>query len=181
MRVVQMRSDAEFTACWQDQAGRVLAYATRQVGMSEAPEVVSETFLQAWRRWDDVPDPAIPWLIATARRVIANQRRGARRRQQLDRRLEFLTDAALSEAEAGMTAVERDEALRRLLLLTDHHREAVLLVSWDGLSIDEAARVAGIRPGAFRGRLHRARTALNKQAPAPRSPQSHRKAIEGAL
>jgi DNA-directed RNA polymerase specialized sigma24 family protein len=50
---------------------------------------VSEVFLTAWRRLDDVPegDAARIWLYATARKVIANQRRSARRRLALQERL----------------------------------------------------------------------------------------------
>jgi DNA-directed RNA polymerase specialized sigma24 family protein len=51
--------------------------------------VIAETFLTAWRRLDDVPagDEARLWLYGVARRMLANQRRGARRRSSLaDRR-----------------------------------------------------------------------------------------------
>jgi RNA polymerase sigma-70 factor, ECF subfamily len=39
--------------------------------------------LTAWRRLDEVPDPALPWLLGVARRVVANQRRGEQRRERL--------------------------------------------------------------------------------------------------
>ena len=38
----------------------------------------AEVFLVAWRRLDEVPADGLPWLYATARGVIANQRRAAR-------------------------------------------------------------------------------------------------------
>jgi RNA polymerase sigma factor (sigma-70 family) len=174
-----MRTE-EFTECWHANAPRVLAYATRHVGADEAPEIVAEAFLQAWRRWDDVPDPPVPWLIGTARKIIANQRRGARRRQQLGRRLSFLSDAASPATDAGVLAEEREEALRRLDALTSNDREALLLVAWDGLSIDEASRVTGVRPGTFRARLHRARTCLHAQESALHPRKYARNATEGA-
>ena len=41
--------------------------------------MVSETFTVAWRRFDDVPegDAAMPWLLTTARKVLANHGRAA--------------------------------------------------------------------------------------------------------
>jgi DNA-directed RNA polymerase specialized sigma24 family protein len=59
----------------------VLGYALRRLDDPEdAADVAAETFLVAWRRLDDVPagDDARPWLLGVARRVLANQRRGAR-------------------------------------------------------------------------------------------------------
>ena len=48
---------------------------------------MAETFLVAWRRLDDVPADALPWLYGVARRVLANQRRSADRGAALERRL----------------------------------------------------------------------------------------------
>lgn len=68
----------------------ILAFALRRTATPEdAADVVAETFLTAWRRLAEVPDPpeARLWLYATARRVLANQRRGQRRYQRLAARL----------------------------------------------------------------------------------------------
>lgn len=59
-------------------ADRVHAFATHRVGPDSARDVVSETFLVAWRRFDTVPDRALPWLLGTARKVISNALRLAR-------------------------------------------------------------------------------------------------------
>lgn len=167
-----VRTEESFTESWTLDGPRVLLYAVRRVGRDAANEILSETFLQAWRRWEDVPDPAFPWLIGTARRVIANQRRGVRRRDHLELQLRFLSEAAAPSEDAGVLSVERDEALKRLMGLTEHEREAILLVAWDGLKPEEAARVARVRPGTFRARLYRARQALERPPPdLPSSPQ----------
>jgi RNA polymerase sigma-70 factor, ECF subfamily len=68
----------------------VLGYALRRVDEpADAADVLAETFLVAWRRLGGVPegDDARPWLLAVARRVLANQRRGERRRDSLAERL----------------------------------------------------------------------------------------------
>ncbi len=150
-----------FTGCWRDDAPRVMAYARRHVGSHDAHDVVSETFLAAWRRWDDVPDPAIAWLLVTARQVMGNQHRSARRQRALADRIVLLGEVATSQPDSLEGALGRQEALERLARLTEQHREALLLVSWDGLTTEQAAAVLGIRPAAFRRRTSRARAALD--------------------
>jgi RNA polymerase sigma factor (sigma-70 family) len=150
----------EFGRAWERDGPRLAAYARRHVPPDDVGDVVAETFLQAWRRWPDVPHPPIGWLIGTARKVIGNQRRSYRRREALHDRLVLLDAAATSAADAGMVATERMAALEALACLPDPLREAVLLVSWDGLTSEEAAAVLGISAGNFRVRAHRARKVL---------------------
>jgi RNA polymerase sigma-70 factor (ECF subfamily) len=65
----------------------VLGYALARTDPHTAQDVMSETFLTAWRRHEDVPNPARAWLIAVARKNLANQYRGRRRQQGLRSRL----------------------------------------------------------------------------------------------
>jgi RNA polymerase sigma factor (sigma-70 family) len=152
----------EFTRCWVRDGPRVAAYARRHVAADDVQDVVAETFLLAWRRWEVVPEPPIAWLIASARKVIGNQLRGAGRRHALRERLALLDAAAGPAADAGMVATERVAALERLAALPDDQREALLLVAWDGLTPAEAAVALGIRGGTLRARTHRARRALER-------------------
>ena len=66
-------SQERFTELWHEQAPHVLAFARRHVGTEAANDVVAETFMVAWRRWDDVTDPPIAWLLVAARKVIQNR------------------------------------------------------------------------------------------------------------
>ena len=64
----------------------IIAYCGWRLGSeSDAQDAVAEVFLTAWRRLDEVPEgvAARVWLYATARRVMANQRRSSRRRLAL--------------------------------------------------------------------------------------------------
>jgi RNA polymerase sigma-70 factor (ECF subfamily) len=162
---------AEFTRSWERDGPRVAAYARRHVTTDDVQDVVAETFLQAWRRWDVVPQPPIAWLVGTARHVIANHLRSKGRRSALHERLVRLDAVALSSSDAGLLATDRMVALERLAALPEEQREALLLVAWDGLTPDQAAAVLGIRSGTFRVRTHRARKALDHpgttQAPGP--------------
>jgi RNA polymerase sigma factor (sigma-70 family) len=161
---MSISEDAEFGDAWHQDGPRVAAYVRRHVPADDVQDVVAETFLHAWRRWEAVPRPPIAWLIGTARKVIGNSRRARRRRLALHDRLTLLGSAARPSEDAGILATERMAALEALATLPDQQREALLLVAWDGLTPDEAAAALGIKPGTFRVRAHRARTALNLQS-----------------
>ena len=121
------------------------------------PKVDGVSVLTAWRRLDDVPHGDVDarvWLYATARRVLANQRRSSRRRHALHDRLALEASAGVSDgAPAGEVALVRD-ALDRL---GPRDREILLLAEWEGLSPAEIASVLGCLTVTARGRLHRAR------------------------
>lgn len=141
-------------ALFREHADAVHAYASRRAGAGSADDVVSEVFAVAWRRIDDVPDPALPWLLGCARRVLANQRRGERRAGALRSRL------ASSQA-CPLTTDEGDGLLREALNeLGGRDREVLLLTAWEGLGPAETAIVLGCSKGAAAVRLHRARKRL---------------------
>jgi RNA polymerase sigma factor (sigma-70 family) len=136
----------------------LVAYCTWRVGPAgDAQDAVAEVFLAAWRRLDDVPegDATRPWLYATARKVIANQRRAGRRRLALH---ELLTREASVHA-LPSTSDHREEGLVREALrrLGPRDREVLLLAEWEGLSPAQIAAVVGCLTVTARGRLHRAR------------------------
>jgi RNA polymerase sigma-70 factor (ECF subfamily) len=179
---VSSTDEAEFGRAWDEDGPRVAAYVRRHVPADDVQDVVAETFLQAWRRWDAVPRPPIAWLIATARKVIGNSRRSRRRRLALQDRLALLGAAARPSEDAGILATDRVAALQALAALPDQQREALLLVAWDGLTPEEAAGALGIRPGTFRVRAHRARAALDlTHAPQRLATVAARPLSEGGL
>jgi RNA polymerase sigma factor (sigma-70 family) len=136
----------------------IVAYCGWRAGSpSDAQDAVADVFLTAWRRLDELPegDAARLWLYATARKVIANQRRSSRRRAALHERLSL--EAASRPHEAAAPTPEETlvhEALRRLAPLD---REVLLLAEWEGLSPAQIGRVVGCLAVTARGRLHRAR------------------------
>jgi len=151
------RDALRFNELWQAHADRVLAYATRHVGPDAAQEVVAETFLVAWRRLADLPGAELPWLLVVARNTVANHRRSAYRRSLLHTELAYLQETAAPSQAADVTVTDRAQTLTALAQLSDKEREALLLVTWDGLTAADAARVAGCTVSAFHVRLFRAR------------------------
>ena len=156
-----MRTDSErrtrFEAMFAAHHEAVRRYVVRRQSAALVDDAIAETFLVAWRRLDEIPDRTLPWLLGVARRVLADQRRAVRRGRSLSERLrvDVVTDGRARDWEppAGLTP----ELTSALAALTEHEREALLLVAWDELSATDAARVAGCSAMAFRVRLHRAR------------------------
>jgi RNA polymerase sigma-70 factor (ECF subfamily) len=148
---------ARFRAIFEATFGSVRRYV-RHCGVTggRADDIVAETFLVAWRRLDDVPDDdPLPWLLAVARNLWLNQRRGDRRHLAMVRRLPVPT-AEAPPREPGDSAAVREA----LAALPTTDQEVLRLVAWDGLTPDQAGTVLGCSPGAFRVRLHRARRRL---------------------
>jgi RNA polymerase sigma factor (sigma-70 family) len=151
-----------FEGLFRENYARVRAYALRRAQADAAQDVVAETFLVAWRRLDDVPEDALPWLYGVARRVLANRRRSAGRGAALERRLAFAAPPAGSGDPAE--SVGDAEIVRAALArLSDRDREALMLVAWHGLTGARAARAAGCTRAAFAVRLHRARARLARE------------------
>ncbi|MWV47966.1 sigma-70 family RNA polymerase sigma factor [Rathayibacter sp. VKM Ac-2803] len=141
-------------------AADLLSYFGRRVPVPpDAADLLSETFIVAWRKIRELPDDPVQarmWLFGVARRVLANNARGTIRhhdlahklRQHLDTQSAEPVDTDTLDVRAALDALPADQA------------ELVRLISWDGFTLPEAARILGISETTARGRHQRARTRL---------------------
>lgn len=144
---------------------RVLAYCLRRTDdRSAAHDATAEVYVVAWRRWDELPDDqdlVLPWLLASARRVLSNQHRGKRRRRRL---LTRLSAAAPPPDDSVAGAVERHEEAvlvrAALTTLSEDDQEVLRLDAWEELSGVQLAAALGCTRNAAQVRLHRARRRL---------------------
>ena len=166
-----------FEEVYAANCGPILGYVLRRTdNPHDAADVFAETFLTAWRRLDAVPpgDQARLWLYGVARRMLANHRRGERRRTVLNDRLR-------AELAAGYRAPEYQGELAvlapALRSLPEPDRELLALIGWEGLDHGQVAEVLGCSRNAVRIRLHRARRrladALAGQQSPPRQTPAH--------
>lgn len=150
-----------FEAVYRELYEPICGYVLRRVHRpDDAAEAIAETFATLWRRFDSCPrnEELRPWLFGVARRVIANQRRGARRQGALAERLAVHADASAFEA---IGPPDSSSALSRAFAsLSRADRELLALVAWEGLGRDELATALGTSRAVVRLRLHRARTRL---------------------
>jgi len=152
---------------------------------SAAEEVVSLTFLEAWRlrgRIGPGGEALRPWLLGIAVNVSRNLARASRRHQAAMSRLpppspapDFADELAgrlddqarLREARTALGALRRGE------------REVIALCVWSDLDYAAAARALGVPVGTVRSRLSRARRKLRTLVPADREPMGGREQVQG--
>ena len=158
--VLQKRKE-RFDPLYRKYSRYVLGYAlNRGLTLEEAQDVVAETFLVCWRRLDEVPSDALPWVMATARKLMANHWRSNRRRNATKERMTEALSHTSQNAASVDHSIHVPELETALNLLSAKEREAILLVTWDGLSHAEAAKIAECSRATFAVRAHRARSHL---------------------
>jgi RNA polymerase sigma-70 factor (ECF subfamily) len=164
-------SDADAFALLFDQhASAVYRYAAGLSGSwSAAEEVVSLTFLEAWRLRQKVrPDGGSlrPWLLGIAVNVTRNQARTARRHRAALSQLpppQDLPDFA-DELTGRLDDRNRLAAVRAAVRDLPARERDVLVCVWSGLSSGEAAQALGVPEATVRTRLARARRRLQPLA-----------------
>jgi RNA polymerase sigma factor (sigma-70 family) len=147
-----------FEEFYEDTIDAVTSYVLRRCDSSGAQDVISETYVIAWRKHAHTAPNPIGYLLLTARRVLDRTRRGQASRQVTAERLYRLMSHSGPSAED--VALRRREIADALAALAEVDREALLLTAWDGLSSAEAGDVLGLSAGAVRIRVHRARQHL---------------------
>jgi len=143
----------------------VLNYCARRASRADAWDAASEVFLVAWRRFDDVPaEPEVrAWLFGVAYRVLANQRRSAKRRTRLfERIVSFETTSSVLASEPFIANLDGPviEALGRL---NPVDREVLQMALWDGLSRREIAAALNISADTVNKRYSRAKNRLGEE------------------
>ena len=141
----------------------------------EAEDLVQETFLNAFRKWDQFAKRSDPktWLYSIAARVCQRLHRlragQPRRMQSLEALLPF-GEATLAvprqTASDGLESQIRDEEVRRLeeaiTELPLAFRLPLVLKEVVGLSIADVASILALKPGTVKTRVHRARLRLRQ-------------------
>lgn len=154
-------SDQQFSAFFHQHVDSVHRAASRRVGFENADDVVTETFTLAWQK--DVASfegqRARAWLLTTAAFMCQNMLRSRHR----DSRKE----AALAQVIAIDAPLDESGRLDHLQqawhLISTIDQELLTLTFWDDLPYPEIAQKLGIKQGALRTRISRAKTRLGEQ------------------
>ncbi|UKF32437.1 RNA polymerase sigma factor [Clavibacter phaseoli] len=153
------RARARITAALSRSSGDLLTYLQRRVGLDEAPDLLGETMVVAWRRIDDLPedpDQARMWLFGIARTTLLNHVRGERRRWALADRIRGNAATEPTSPAADYGAEVRDAVAR----LDTDLVELVQLVHWEGMTVAQAAALLGVSESTARIRYTRAKDQL---------------------
>ncbi|MBY8882587.1 RNA polymerase sigma factor [Actinacidiphila acidipaludis] len=160
-----------FREIFLSHAQMVYRHALRITGdWALAEDVVSLTFLEAWRlrgRLRDEGDSPRPWLMGIATNVLRNTVRARRRHERAMARLparQTVPDFADELIGRIGDAEQLFAAQAGLARLRQCERDVFTLCVWSGLSYQEAAQALGVPTGTVRSRLARARARLRKLA-----------------
>lgn len=152
--------DPSFTELYRSHYSDVLRFVRRRVREADVDDVVSETFLAAWRRQDEMAVAPLPWLYRTARNVILNANRAVGRREGLVVRIASMGGGDASAGDPIARFEQRQDLVSLWQGLDPLDQEVLALQIWEGLSGQEAAAVLGISRPAYSMRATRARRRL---------------------
>jgi RNA polymerase sigma-70 factor (ECF subfamily) len=173
--LIRRGDQVAFGRLFDDLAGPVYRHALRLTGdRSAAEDVVSATFLEAWRlreRLDPDRGDLTGWVFGIATNVVRNTVRGSRRQRGFLARsasrevVPDFADALVDQLVDGDRIAAVGAALRRL---RPQEQEIFALCVWAELDYAVAAAALGIPVGTVRSRLFRARKRLRALADAGR-------------
>lgn len=140
---------------YESAVGNYLRRRLYPLSAADLDDLVAETFTIVWRRLESLPvDAELAWIIGVARNVLRNAQRARRRRDAHEGAVRPSHSSPSAEDVVAADARVRD-ALKNL---RDDDREILLLHEWDGLAINDVAKLFAITPDAAAVRLSRARS-----------------------
>ncbi|MFI5494809.1 RNA polymerase sigma factor [Actinoplanes sp. NPDC051859] len=176
---MDIADEEQLTALYRDHADAVYQYAAQRVGAHEAGEVVSDTFVVAWRKFGAIPAGSErAWLFGVARRETLNRLRSSSRRESLYARL--LSSASDTERDIADGVAVRLDVWQALAALREADRDLLLTTLWTDLSAAEAARTLGYTRATYAVRLHRARRRFARVLSAEQSSAIHAAQLRSA-
>ena len=162
-------------AFYRDHVEAVQRFVARRVSDPHlAADLTADVFLAAVdsaASYDSSRGPVVAWLYGVGRNAIAAEARRRSRELHVARRIEgrrLLDPGSLARIEERLDAERESRRLYRAIAeLSPDDRALLELVSLDGLSVADAARVLGVKPATARVRLHRSRARVIARLPDP--------------
>lgn len=161
-------SDA-FGSLFIEHRDRVYRHAYRLTSaVQDAEDVTATAFLELWRRRESVRTvngSVLAWLLVTATNTARNVTRKTARHDQLLRtlpRTEPAPGADRQHEDASLVASLDPALLAEMRNLPPQDLTLLTLVTYEALTVAEAARELGLTETGARTRLHRARVRLRR-------------------
>jgi RNA polymerase sigma-70 factor, ECF subfamily len=157
VRAALAGDSAAFTRLYERYGRLVHGLLLARVGPDEVEDLVQDVFLTAWRRLDDLRDPAAfgGWIAMIARNRATDFHR---------RTAEFVElPDDLASPDTASAGADARVALAAIRSLPDAYRETLILRLVEGLSGPEIAERTGLTPGSVRVNLHRGMKMLREK------------------
>ena len=148
-----------FEECVESCADSLFRVAFRLTGnQTLASELVQETYLSAWKSIDSLKDPQRmrAWMFSILRNQYTKLLRKEKRNLQTIPHIEDVSKPEQTKDDVT------DRVQTALAALDEKHKLPVLLVSIEGMTVDEAAKVLDVPRGTVLSRLHRGRQKLKE-------------------
>ncbi|WP_207206663.1 RNA polymerase sigma factor [Nocardioides ganghwensis] len=168
VEAMQAGDEAAFRLVYRHVQPPLLRYLTVLVGPTDAEDVASEAWTQAFRdldRFSGDADGFRGWITTIGRNRALDHLRHHRRRPVSEEPVDELVDLPDdADVEADTLGRVNSEAVVRLIsALPRDQAEAIMLRTVLGFDAPTAARILGKRPGAVRAAAHRGLKQLAKK------------------
>ena len=140
----------------------LMGFLCRQCGDETlAADIVQDTMLQVWRGAKSYSGKSSPktWMFAIARNKLIDSLRAASKLTISDDFTD-LVDEALSAEMVIQNAQDRARVMGCLSQLSRHHRAAIELAFFQGLSYEEISEIESVPVGTIKTRVHHAKKLL---------------------
>ena len=153
-----------FRALVEEMERPLLYYVTKLLGDADgAVDVLQQLWMQVFASIGRLREPAAlrTWLYRIARGIALNRIRSEENRRRIEQQA---AEDARPEAEEEIRFDDEDvSALHAALdLLSEPHREALVLHFLEELSIGEIAAIVGVPAGTIKSRIYHAKRELRK-------------------
>ncbi len=134
---------------------------------ADAEDLVQEALMRAFERGKGFRDGGNlrGWLLAIVHNVHVDRRRSGSSAAMRDHA--YAQEQAPDLAPPQINSVRLNEVRRAFLTLPEDQREAMHLVTIEGMSYDEAAAILGVPAGTVMSRISRARETLRRWEAGP--------------
>jgi RNA polymerase sigma-70 factor, ECF subfamily len=161
---------AAFTALFREQHRGVHGFLLGRTSDPEtAHDLLQETFLRAWRRFDDLtdlpPQRQAAWLYTVARNLVVDGYRAAATRRATLAAVAQDPHTQRDGPDAADASVARDELARvdaAIGRLPVDERTILTMSVVGGLTSGQIGDALDLPPGTVRSKLHQARTRLGE-------------------
>jgi RNA polymerase sigma-70 factor (ECF subfamily) len=146
----EAKKRAEFEFFFRENYRWLRRYVARRIPESRVDDVVASSFIVAWKKYENVSEPSLPWLVRIAHFEVSN---AARKSNRAANEIEIVFDNVPDVTDDRFDG----SAVRRALAHLDpSDQELLRLVHWDELSRTEIAEALGLTLNAVNVRYHRA-------------------------
>jgi len=160
VRAARAGDEAAFASLYERYGRIVHALLLARVPRADVDDLVQDVFLAAWKRLDDLRDPAAfgGWIAKIARNRAADAHRRTAELVELPDNLAGPGGAAPLESGADANA-----ALDAIRALPEAYRDTLTLRLVEGMTGPEIAERTGLTPASVRVNLHRGMKLLREK------------------